>query len=226
MARTDALVVARRSAWRFDFPELLLLVFHRRRESGDSFCRRVVEKGKAAQAWQLELRNAMGMLASAALFSSIYWGPYLYSMYATGGWDPLQNRWLSDGKLPLPLPFLDNSVEGVFLLGGLLYLVLSVGSNRVSRSLLNLVIAVYVWAMLGYVGILTDHPLLTFRAYPVIDYLLALAASLALLRGWQEKLWQRLLPSSTLALSAFCPCAVGYPTALFRARNHGRFAEG
>ncbi len=155
--------------------------------------------------WQLDIRNAIGVLASAALLSSFYWGPYLYSMYATGGWDPLQNRWLSDGKIPLPIPFLDDSIEGLLLLSGLLYLVLSAGSNRVSRSLLNLVIAVYIWAALGYVGILTDHPLLTFRAYPVIDYLLALAALLGLLRLWQENLWQRLLPSLAIYGARLAP---------------------
>ncbi|MCX6046519.1 MAG: arabinofuranosyltransferase, partial [Chloroflexi bacterium] len=163
-----------------------------------------LKKAKDA-VWQLDRGNAVGVLASAALLSSFYWGPYLYSMYATGGWDPLQNRWLSDGKIPLPIPFLDDSIEGLFLLGGLLYLVLSAGGNRVSRGLLNLVMAVYVWAALGYVGILTDHPLLTFRAYPVIDYLLALAALLGLLRLWQENLWQRLAPPLAIYLTRLAP---------------------
>ncbi len=158
--------------------------------------------------WQLNIRNAIMMLASAALLSSFYWGPYLYSMYTTGGWDPLQNRWLSDGKIPLPLPFLDESISGVLLLSGLIYLVLSAGGNRVSRSLLNLVIAVYIWAALGYVGILTDHPLLTFRAYPVIDYLLALAALLGLLRLWHENLWQRLVPAATVNFRQLAPALI------------------
>jgi len=155
--------------------------------------------------WRIDLRNAAGMLTSAALFSSIYWGPYLYSMYATGGWEPLQNRWLSEGKIPLPLPFVDDSLEGVFLLGGLLYLVLSASHNRVSRSLLSLVMAVYVWAALGYVGMLTDHPLLTFRAYPVIDYLLTLAAIMGLLRLWHTVDWAQFLRPSTLAFQRLAP---------------------
>ena len=155
--------------------------------------------------WRIDLRHAAGMLAGAALFSSIYWGPYLYSMYATGGWEPLQNRWLSEGKIPLPLPFVDDSLEGVFLLGGLLYLVLSASHNRVSRGLLSLVMAVYVWAALGYVGMLTDHPLLTFRAYPVIDYLLTLGAIIGLLRLWHTVDWSQFLRSSTLALHRLAP---------------------
>ncbi|MFN8491549.1 MAG: arabinofuranosyltransferase [Caldilineaceae bacterium] len=179
----------------------------------------VWQRGKR-QIWQFDLRNVVALLGGAALLSSLYWGPYLYSMYRTGGWNPLQNRWLSDGKIPLPLPFLDDSVEGVVLLGGLLYLVVSAGSNRVSRGLLNLVIAVYVWAALGYIGILTDHPLLTFRAFPVIDYLLALAAGLALLRLWQEQLWQRFLPPTAAPLGRIAP-ALLVVLALFFGQNTG-----
>lgn len=149
-----------------------------------------IDKDDASR-WQ-NSKNGLLMLASTAFFSILYWGPYLYSMYVTGGWQPLQNRWISAGKIPLPLPFLDDSIEGLFLAGGLLYLLLSAGKNRVSRGLLTLVCAVYGWSILGYVGILTDKPLLTFRAYPLIEYLLAIAACLALMRLWQERFYTRL----------------------------------
>lgn len=135
---------------------------------------------------RLDTGNALGMLATTALFSSIYWLPYLTSMAITGGWQPLQNRWLSDSKIPLPFPFLDGSLEGAFLLGGLLYLLLSAGREKVSRGLLALVAAVYVWGGLGIVGMLTERPLLTFRAYTIVEQVLAVAAVMGIVRLWQS----------------------------------------
>jgi galactan 5-O-arabinofuranosyltransferase len=139
-------------------------------------------------------RNAAVVLGCTALFSSPYWAPYLYSMMQTGGWEVLQTRWLSAGKIALPLPFTDDSLEGAVLAAGLLYLGVTARENAVSRGLLSLVIALYVWTGLGYVGMLTDHPLLTFRAFPLIDYLLGVAAFLGLLRLWREAGARRFWP--------------------------------
>lgn len=144
------------------------------------------------------LRQSLAMLATTALLSLPYWGPYLASMAATGGWTPLQNRWLSEGKIPLPFPFFDDSLEGLFLAAGLGFLLVSYRSNRVAFHLLSLLLAVYGWTMLGYAGILTDRPLLTFRAFPMIDLLLATATLLALAGAWQEGWHRRLrLPDAT-----------------------------
>jgi len=72
--------------------------------------------------------NIFLMLASAALFSSNYWWPYLYSMYTTGGWMPLQNRWLTSGKIELPFPFIEFSLSGGVAMLGLITLCLIVGA--------------------------------------------------------------------------------------------------
>lgn len=166
----------------------------------------------------LDLKNAMGVLASTALFSVIYWGPYLISMAMSGGWQPLQNRWLSEGKIPMPFPFLDGSVEGAFLLGGLFYLLVTAGHEKVSRGMITLVGAVYVWSALGIAGMIVEHPLLTFRAYTIVEQVLAVAAVMGLVRLWQEKpfktgverketqIWERLqkaVPALALALVFF-----------------------
>ena len=130
-------------------------------------------------------RNALMILAGSALFSALYWGPYLYSMYSSGGWQILQNRWLAEGKIALPLPFLELSPRGIFMAAGLIYLVISAAHDQVARHLGWLLAATYGWIALGYVGMVIDMPLLTFRAYPFVDYLLAVATWLALLRLWQ-----------------------------------------
>lgn len=158
------------------------------------------EEWSAPQAWR-----ALGMLASAALFSSPYWGPYLFSMAWTGGWEPLQNRWLSDGKISLVFPFLNVSIEGFVMALGLGYLLLRSGRERVARGMLGLVVACYVWLSLGYLGLLTYRPLLTFRTYPLLSYLLAVAGLLALVRLWQERPYGRWLEGSDLAWHRVAP---------------------
>ncbi len=147
----------------------------------------VWDRAKPRGTHSLELTNAIAVLVSTALFSIVYWGPYLVSMAQTGGWQPLQNRWLSEGKIPLPFPFLDGSVEGGFLLAGLFYLLLTAGRSRVSRGMIALVAAVYVWSGLGIVGMMTDRPLLTFRAYTVVEQVLAIGAVMGLMHLWQRK---------------------------------------
>ncbi len=147
----------------------------------------VWDKIHSGTRYPLDMKNAIGVLASTALFSIVYWGPYLVSMVTTGGWQPLQNRWLSEGKIPLPFPFLDGSLEGAFLLAGLLYLVFTAGQEKISRGMLALVIAVYGWSALGVVGMLANSPLLTFRAYTIVEQVLAIGAAMGLMRLWQTR---------------------------------------
>lgn len=140
------------------------------------------------------------MLFGTALFSLGYWAPYLYSMYATGGWNSLQNRWLSDGYIPLPLPFLEASGAGLVFMAGLLYLLLTWRELALSRSLFSFVIAIYSWIILGYAGMLFDVPLVTYRLFPMLNYMLALGAFVGLIRLWQYDLWRRVSVGLTLAL--------------------------
>ncbi len=132
--------------------------------------------------WQLI--NALLMLTITALASSPFWLPYLYSMFEANSWRPLQNRWFSDSKVPLPLDFLQNDWQGVVYLGGLVYLVLAAPQQRVERGLFWLFIGFWVWVAVGYVAVLIDMPLLTFRSYPMLRYLLGAGAFLGLFRLW------------------------------------------
>jgi galactan 5-O-arabinofuranosyltransferase len=154
------------------------------------------------------LRNAITMLAATALFSVVYWGPYLVSMATTSGWQPLQNRWLSEGKIPLPFSFFDDSIEGVLLLGGLIYLAVTAPFERLSRGMLALVAAVYVWSGLGIIGMLTERPLLTFRAYTLVDALLSVAVVMAAVRLWQGGV-QSLKRPTPFAVAGWSQSAIG-----------------
>lgn len=152
------------------------------------------------------VRNTVPMLVSSACFSAFYWGPYLYSMISTGGWQVLQNRWLALGKIMMPLPFAAESFAAIGLLVGVLYLAASANTDRVSRSLLYFLVAVYGWFALGYVGMLVNMPLLSFRAYPLVYYVPALGLGFFLMRFWRGD-WQGALrkmgnyPISHLSLS-------------------------
>ncbi|MEZ4676178.1 MAG: arabinofuranosyltransferase [Caldilineaceae bacterium] len=149
------------------------------------------------------LLQSGGMLTLTALLSAPFWVPYLYSLLTTPGAEPLQNRFFGESKIPLPLYFFEASWQGVVYMGGLLYLFLAAATNRVLWGLRWLVIGFAVWVVLGYVGILVDMPLLTFRSYPMLLYLLGASAFLGLFQLWHnaeaiQRRWP-IFPVRTLA---------------------------
>jgi len=118
------------------------------------------------------------VLTGAAIFSAPYWVPLLVSMWRTGGWVSLQNRYFLDEFNTLPFPFLEFSIPGVLMLAGLVYLVQSFRRNSVSFGLLVLLLAAYAWQILGYAALLLQSPLLTFKARDFVVYVLGLSAAL------------------------------------------------
>jgi len=133
------------------------------------------------------LRNACAVLFGSACVSSLYWAPYLYSMSVTGGWHALQNRWLPDDGILLQFPFLEFSGSGLLMLGGLLFLSLNPSHSRLVQRLLWLLLAAYGWIALGYIGMLTDYPLLTFKTYLLVKQLLLVGALLGLAELWERQ---------------------------------------
>ncbi|MEM7531633.1 MAG: arabinofuranosyltransferase [Chloroflexota bacterium] len=152
---------------------------------------RWVTKNNPSTPQRFHLLKAVTLLTCAALFSANYWLPYLYSMYTTGGWTPLQNRWLTSGKIEFPLPFVSFSLTGLVSMFGLLTLWVGARWNPLCRGLRNLLIASYLWLLLGYMGILLDQPLLSFRAYPLIEHLLLVGALLGFAGCWfpEMRIW-------------------------------------
>lgn len=130
--------------------------------------------------------NSLLMLAATALLSSPFWGPYLYSMVMTPGAEALQNRFFGESKIPLPLYFFENSWQGLVYFGGLIYILLAAPIDPICRGLRRLLIGFALWVALGYGAILIDMPLLTFRSYPFLAYLLGAGAFLGLFRLWHS----------------------------------------
>ncbi|HYN88341.1 MAG TPA: arabinofuranosyltransferase [Ardenticatenaceae bacterium] len=142
--------------------------------------------GRDARTWQ-RARASITVLAAVALFSIVYWGPYLASMLVAGSWTPVRPTWLSYERLVLPMPFLNVSLNGLLLTLGAIYLAWRVQTDRVARALLALGLSVYVLVVLGYVGFVLDRPLLAFPPVMVVEYLLWVAAALALAWLWQQR---------------------------------------
>jgi len=133
-----------------------------------------------------QLTNSVVMLSLTALFSSPFWLPYLLSMITAASAQPLQNRFFGASKTPLPLYFFQDNWQSVVYLGGLIYLLVAAQFDSVARGLRWLVAGFTLWVGLGYVAILIDMPLLTFRSYPILAYLLGAGAFLGLFRLWQN----------------------------------------
>jgi hypothetical protein len=155
------------------------------------------------------LAHSLLMLGLTAVLSSPFWAPYLYSLLTTPGAEPLQNRFFGESKAPLPLYFFEASWQGVVYFGGLLYILLAAAVDPIARGLRRLVVGFAVWVALGYVAILVDMPLLTFRSYPLLAYLLGVGAFLGLLRlatnaGQLAQHWPQ-LPWRLLATTLLTP---------------------
>ncbi|MCB0109338.1 MAG: arabinofuranosyltransferase, partial [Caldilineaceae bacterium] len=132
------------------------------------------------------LMQSVLMLALTALLSAPFWVPYLLIIFVTTGAQPLQNRFFGASKIPLPLYFFEENWQSVVYLGGLFYILVAAPLDRVARGLRWLLVGFALWVGLGYVAILIDMTLLTFRSYPVLAYLLGAGAFLGLFRLWQN----------------------------------------
>lgn len=134
----------------------------------------------AASLDRTHLWNKLLMLSSAALFSAIYWLPLLSSIARAGSIESFQNRLMFQELVPMQIPFMNLTANGAFALGGLVYLAFAFQRDRLAFVLFNLLIAAYLWVGLGYMGIVTDFPLLNFKTYELINYILPVAAVLGL----------------------------------------------
>jgi len=156
----------------------------------------------------VDYRRGFLMLLSTMCFSIFYWGPVLLSFSKAGGFESLQNRYYLSELGLLQLPFLQLSINGIVLSGGLLYLVRSAKANKLSFSLFNLLLAAYVWQLVGVFGFYLNYPLLTFKSHDFIVYLLYLGAVIGFNETWYgiRKLSSNTVfvqPSHFFALLAF-----------------------
>jgi hypothetical protein len=74
------------------------------------------------------IKNQVAILGITAAFSSVYWGPWLYSMFSIGA-QTSQSSWFHAGYLSYQIPFFTFTVSGTLCLLGLVYLVLKRQKN-------------------------------------------------------------------------------------------------
>ncbi len=129
-----------------------------------------------------ELGRTGVTLGVAALGSAPFWAPLAWNFLTAPGFESLNNRWITLNSGRLGLPMLDPSVLGVLCLIGLIYLVVT-AREALSRSLLVLVVAMYLWHALGFVFLAVNEPLMSFRMRELIPLVLLAAAAIALARA-------------------------------------------
>lgn len=140
----------------------------------------------ATQWWHDELRRkdvlrGLATLGIAALGSAIYWAPLAWNLLTASSVESLNNRWLTSNSGDLALPMLQANVVGVLCLIGLIFLVATAG-EALSRSLLVVLVCLYLWHAIGYLALVVNIPLMSFRMKDLVPVVLLSAAALALVR--------------------------------------------
>lgn len=133
---------------------------------------------------RVELRRAVTVLGGALVLSAVYWLPLLVSMVQHGA-QTLNTRFYGPGVVDLDFRFLTFDLVGVLLLVGLVYLLVTALRSPVSMALVTLLASAYAWSVLGYVFVLLNAPVLSYRANDVIESVLAVGAGLAAVDLWR-----------------------------------------
>jgi galactan 5-O-arabinofuranosyltransferase len=154
----------------------------------------------AVQHWRRELRRAdilrgLAVLGITALGSAVFWAPLAWNIVTAPKVESLSNRWLTQDSGDLVLPMLEPTVLGALCLIGLVFLLLSF-REPVSRALLVVLAALYLWHAIGFLALMVETPLLSFRMKAMVPIVLLSGAALGLVRG--AKYLLRLLPAKNL----------------------------
>ncbi|MEK7424677.1 MAG: arabinofuranosyltransferase [Actinomycetota bacterium] len=130
--------------------------------------------------------RAIALIGAVSLaVASPFWVPLAISIATAPSPDSLANRWFAEHHALVPLPMLDASLPGALMLAGVAHLVWTAGRDALSRRLLSLLVATYLWYGIGAFAALADHPLLSFRAKPIIPTVAACAGIRALAAAHQ-----------------------------------------
>lgn len=123
-------------------------------------------------------RRTCLILAVAAAGSAPYWAPLAWNFLTGPHFESLNNRWLTPNSGKLALPMLEPSVVGALCLIGLVYLVATI-REALSRAMLIVLVALYAWHAVGFLFMLVDKPLMSFRMRELVPVLLLAAAAIA-----------------------------------------------
>ncbi|MFI5890865.1 arabinofuranosyltransferase [Actinoplanes sp. NPDC051513] len=136
---------------------------------------------RGAYNWRETGRTAL-IFGIAALGSAVYWAPLLWNMLTAPNVESLNNRWISLGSGLLALPMLEPSVFGALCLIGLVFLVVT-AKEALSRAMLIILVALYVWQVAGFPFMVVDKPLMSFRMRELVPVLLLAGAAMAVVRA-------------------------------------------
>ncbi len=123
--------------------------------------------------------------AASLAVASPFWVPLTISITTAPSPDSLANRWFAEHHALVPLPMLDPTIPGMLMLAGVAHLIWTATRDELSRRLLSLLAATYLWYALGAIAALADQPLLSFRAKPIIPTVAACAGIRALAAAHQ-----------------------------------------
>lgn len=136
--------------------------------------------------------NPLIMLIITALLSSYYWFPFLRSMYTTGGWEQYQGLDYSAGNAAIDFSFFTFSITGIVALCGLVYLLITYKSEKLSYQLLMLEISAYLILILNFIGAVIERPFKGNNAMTLGSYVLFISAFILLYTLWQDRFWDRI----------------------------------
>lgn len=125
-------------------------------------------------------RRRLAVLSLAAVISSVYWVPVLVSIISAQEPSFLQSMYFDRSHADLPLPMFTPSVLGAVMLIGLVHVVWGARRQRLSAALVLLILAAYLWYVLGLAAAVADRPLLIARAKEFIVLVLLVAGVRAL----------------------------------------------
>jgi len=121
---------------------------------------RLLSFGRLRTFWRASSRfrwhPALAVLALAALFSSPYWGPMLWSMVTIAN-DAAQQEWHQFGSSGIALKFFEFSMQGVLFLVAVLWLARRV-HRPLNRGLLLILLTLFPFLFIGSVLGALDHP--------------------------------------------------------------------
>lgn len=152
-----------------------------------------------------EIRRAWVALAIAAAGSSVFWAPLLWNFLTANQFYSLNNRWLLLDHGDLLLPMIEPDVYGLMNLVGLVYLVVSARTRVLSRALLVIFVACYVFHIAGFFLVAVDEPVMAFRMRLLSPFILLTASVLGLLelaRLAMARLDRQRTQTAALALTA------------------------
>jgi galactan 5-O-arabinofuranosyltransferase len=140
----------------------------------------VVERRAGSLSWE-RIRRSAGVLAIAAGGSAVFWGPLLYDIVTADEYHPKNNRWFEDGFGDLALPMFQPTIVGALCLLGAVYLLWTI-REPLSRLLVIFVAATYIWHVIGFLTVIADMPLMSFKMRELVQLILLYGAVLGLVR--------------------------------------------